>query len=187
MSKFVPTPPPDDATLEQLDSEHDGVHDFRGPFSTIKLATELLAKRASRQADFDAGKLPDFLPETKSVREAEWKVADQPKDILDRRVEITGPTERKMMINALNSGAKVFMADFEDALSPTWENVIAGQINCSDSIRRTISSGPRRLRNLRIIWESRSSPIAGARGSSSIRSSMRKLIVVPRMSDIRNR
>ena len=98
----------------------------------------LLARRAERQLAIDAGELPDFLPETASVRRDEWRVAPAPADLNDRRVEITGPTERKMMINALNSGAKVFMADFEDALSPTWENVIAGQINCSDAIRRTI-------------------------------------------------
>ena len=83
--------------------------------------------------------MPDFLPETADVRAADWRVAPAPADLNDRRVEITGPTERKMMINALNSGAKVFMADFEDALSPTWANVIEGQINCTDAIRRTIS------------------------------------------------
>ena len=99
----------------------------------------LLAARAARQKEFDAGKLPDFLPETKSVREAEWKIADQPKDILDRRVEITGPTDRKMVINALNSGASTFMADFEDANCPTWENMIEGQANLADAIRRTIT------------------------------------------------
>jgi malate synthase len=97
-----------------------------------------LAQRAERQKAIDAGQLPDFLPETAHIRSSAWQVASAPTDLNDRRVEITGPTERKMMINALNSGAKVFMADFEDALSPTWENVIAGQINCSDSIRRTI-------------------------------------------------
>ncbi|MCX6045320.1 MAG: malate synthase A [Chloroflexi bacterium] len=100
--------------------------------------TALLARRAQRQTEIDAGKLPDFLPETASIRTDEWQVAPAPADLNDRRVEITGPTERKMMINALNSGAKVFMADFEDSLAPTWENVIAGQINCSDAIRRTI-------------------------------------------------
>jgi malate synthase len=99
---------------------------------------ELLGARIERQAQIDQGMTPGFLPETASVREGEWQVASAPADLNDRRVEITGPTERKMMINALNSGAKVFMADFEDALSPTWENVIAGQINCSDAIRRTI-------------------------------------------------
>ena len=90
---------------------------------------ERLQARRERQKRFDAGEIPGFLPETASVRAAEWKVASAPADLNDRRVEITGPTERKMMINALNSGAKVFMADFEDALSPTWENVIQGQSN----------------------------------------------------------
>ena len=100
---------------------------------------ELLVLRAARQAVIDTGQLPDFLPETAEIRNSEWQVAPAPADLNDRRVEITGPTERKMMINALNSGAKVFMADFEDALSPTWENVIDGQINCTDAIARTIS------------------------------------------------
>lgn len=100
---------------------------------------ELLAARKERQKRFDAGEMPGFLPETASIRTAWWRVAPAPEDLNDRRVEITGPSERKMMINALNSGAKVFMADFEDALSPTWSNVIHGQINCSDAIRRTIS------------------------------------------------
>lgn len=99
---------------------------------------ELMAARAARQEAINAGETPGFLPETESVRTSEWQVAPAPADLQDRRVEITGPTERKMMINALNSGARVFMADFEDALSPTWENVIDGQINCSDAIRRTI-------------------------------------------------
>jgi malate synthase len=100
---------------------------------------ELLKRRAARQKQFDQGEMPGFLPETAHIRSGDWSVAPAPADLNDRRVEITGPTERKMMINALNSGAKVFMADFEDALSPTWENVILGQINCSDAIRRTIS------------------------------------------------
>ncbi len=92
----------------------------------------LLQTRAGRQAAWDAGELPGFLPETKAIREGDWKVAPIPNDLLDRRVEITGPTSRKMVINALNSGASVFMADFEDALSPTWPNVIEGQINLMD-------------------------------------------------------
>ncbi len=100
---------------------------------------ELLAARQARQKRFDAGEIPGFLPETVAIRTGDWQVAPAPADLNDRRVEITGPTERKMMINALNSGAKVFMGDFEDALSPTWDNVIMGQINCSDAIRRTIS------------------------------------------------
>jgi len=100
---------------------------------------ELLAKRAARQREFDGGKLPDFLPETKDIRAADWKISPQPKDMLDRRVEITGPTDRKMVINALNCGASTFMADFEDANCPTWFNMIDGQINIRDAVRRTIT------------------------------------------------
>ena len=100
---------------------------------------ELLARRAARQKEFDAGKLPDFLPETKSIRAADWTISPQPKDMFDRRVEITGPTDRKMVINALNCGASTFMADFEDANCPTWFNMIDGQINIRDAVRRTIS------------------------------------------------
>src|SRR6266508_1071287 len=98
----------------------------------------LLAKRAERQVRLDAGERPDFLPETQQVREGDWRVAPAPKDLQDRRVEITGPVDRKMMINAFNSGARVFMADFEDANSPTWENVVEGQANLIDAINRTI-------------------------------------------------
>jgi malate synthase len=93
---------------------------------------ELLAARAARQARFDAGERPDFLAETADIRAADWTVAPIPHDLLDRRVEITGPVDRKMIINALNSGAKVFMADFEDATSPTWANLIEGQVNLKD-------------------------------------------------------
>jgi malate synthase len=100
---------------------------------------ELLAARAARQTDFDAGKLPDFLPATQAIRNADWRIAPQPKDLLDRRVEITGPTDRKMVINALNCGASTFMADFEDANCPTWFNMIDGQINLRDAVRRTIT------------------------------------------------
>ncbi|MDB5227936.1 MAG: malate synthase [Bacteroidota bacterium] len=100
---------------------------------------ELLQKRVERQVRLDAGELPDFLPETKDIREGEWRVASFPKDIEDRRVEITGPVDRKMIINALNSGAKVFMADFEDSNAPTWENNISGQVNLKDANRKTIS------------------------------------------------
>ncbi len=99
---------------------------------------EQLQARALRQARFDAGEKPDFLPETKAIRDAEWTVAPLPQDLLDRRVEITGPVERKMIINALNSGAKVFMADFEDSNAPTWDNQIRGQLNLFDAVRRTI-------------------------------------------------
>ncbi len=93
---------------------------------------ELLAARAERQKAFDAGAQPDFLTDTRAVREGDWRIAPLPADLLDRRVEITGPVDRKMIINALNSGAKVFMADFEDATSPTWRNLIDGQINLKD-------------------------------------------------------
>src|SRR5574337_498558 len=99
----------------------------------------LLAKRAERQATFDAGRLPDFLPETRAIREGSWRVAPVPRDLRDRRVEITGPVDRKMVINALNSGASTYMADFEDANSPTWENLIAGHVNLVDAIRKTIT------------------------------------------------
>ncbi len=92
----------------------------------------LLALRDERQQRLDAGALPDFLAETSHVRSGDWQVAPMPADLDDRRVEITGPTDRKMIINALNSGAKVFMADFEDANSPTWANMIEGQINLKD-------------------------------------------------------
>jgi malate synthase len=100
---------------------------------------ELLAAREARKARLDAGELPDFLPETREVRESDWTVAPIPADLRDRRVEITGPVDRKMIINALNSGANVFMADFEDANSPTWENCIEGQLNLRDAMRRTIA------------------------------------------------
>src|SRR6185312_3382221 len=100
---------------------------------------ERLAARVTRQAALDGGQKPDFLPETKAIREADWTVAPIPADILDRRVEITGPVDRKMIINALNSGAKVFMADFEDSTTPTWDNLLDGQLNLRDAIRRTIT------------------------------------------------
>jgi malate synthase len=100
--------------------------------------TELLARRAERQRQWDAGKLPDFLPETRSVRDGAWTCAPIPADIQDRRVEITGPVDRKMIINALNSGASVYMADFEDANTPKWDNNIQGHINLRDAIRRRI-------------------------------------------------
>ena len=99
---------------------------------------ELLARRAERQKAFDAGLLPDFLPETKAIRDGDWKVGPIPADLLDRRVEITGPVDRKMIINALNSGAKVFMADFEDATSPSFANMIEGQANLKDRWAGTI-------------------------------------------------
>ena len=100
---------------------------------------ELLEKRQQKTKEIDQGKLPSFLPETEYIRNSDWKIWPLPKDLQDRRVEITGPTDRKMIINAFNSGAKVFMADCEDATSPTWESIIEGQINLRDAVNRTIS------------------------------------------------
>src|SRR6266545_1995008 len=100
---------------------------------------ELLARRRERQARFDAGERPDFLAETAHIRASEWTVAPLPPDLLDRRVEITGPVDRKMIINALNSGASVFMADFEYSNSPTWQNNLEGQANLRDAVRGTIT------------------------------------------------
>src|SRR5258706_48954 len=100
---------------------------------------ELLARRARRQKEIDAGKLPDFLAETKAIRDAGWEVAAVPQDLQDRRVEITGPTDRKMVINALNSGANMFMADFEDSSTPAWDNELQVQINMRDAVAGTIS------------------------------------------------
>jgi malate synthase len=100
--------------------------------------TERLAARVKRQAELDAGALPDFPAETAEIRAKAWTVAPIPKDLEDRRVEITGPVDRKMVINALNSGANVFMADFEDSNSPTWQNNIEGHINLRDAINGTI-------------------------------------------------
>jgi malate synthase len=100
---------------------------------------DLLDMRAARQAAFDDGAMPDFLPETRAVRDGQWHVGGVPDDLQDRRVEITGPTDRKMVINALNSGANVFMADFEDSNTPTWANMIEGQLNLRDAVNRTIS------------------------------------------------
>jgi malate synthase len=104
---------------------------------------ELLGLRRTRQLELDCGTLPRFLPETRHIRESDWTVAPIPQDLLDRRVEITGPTDRKMVINALNSGASVFMADFEDANAPTWANMVAGQLNLRDAVKGVITyTGP---------------------------------------------
>ena len=100
---------------------------------------ELLAARHERAQRLRDGELPDFLPETKNVRHGDWRVAPVPTELQDRRVEITGPVDRKMVINALNSGAKMFMADFEDSNSPTWTNCIEGQVNLTDALERTIT------------------------------------------------
>src|SRR5512144_3194001 len=99
---------------------------------------ELLARRAARQIELDSGVRPDFLPETRAIRDADWTCTPYPADLADRRVEITGPVDRKMVINALNSGASVFMADFEDANTPKWDNNIHGHINLVDAIRRRV-------------------------------------------------
>ncbi|MDQ3855590.1 MAG: malate synthase A, partial [Chloroflexota bacterium] len=99
---------------------------------------ELLRRRETQQAELDAGSLLDFLPETGHIRRGDWTVAPLPADLQDRRVEITGPTDRKMVINALNSGARMYMADFEDANAPTWANLVEGQINLRDAVSRTI-------------------------------------------------
>ena len=106
------------------------VADLHRSFNARRL--ERLAARATRQTRFDAGDIPDFLPETAAVRAGDWTIAPLPQDLLDRRVEITGPVDRKMIVNALNSGAKVFMADFEDASAPLWSNMLEGQINLKD-------------------------------------------------------
>ncbi len=100
---------------------------------------ELLKRRLQRQKELDGGQMFRFLPETENIRSGSWKVTSTPADLQDRKVEITGPVERKMMINAFNSGASVFMADFEDALSPTWANVVQGQLNLIDAVRRTLT------------------------------------------------
>jgi malate synthase len=117
------------AALEFLGALHDRFESRR---------QELLRTRDQRQDRIRAGEMPDFLEETRATRDGDWRVAEPPPDLARRVVEITGPVDRKMMINALNSGSDVFMADFEDALSPTWANVVAGQGNCRDAVRRTI-------------------------------------------------
>jgi malate synthase len=130
--------PPVDGVAEILTDEALGfigalTREFRGRID------ELLALREQRQRLIDGGELPDFLAETASIRASEWQVCEAPPDLRDRRVEITGPTDRKMIINALNSGASVFMADCEDSLTPTWRNVIVGQQNLRDAVSRTIT------------------------------------------------
>lgn len=112
----------------------------------VKLSTmfeprrrRLLAARRLRQQEINAGEMPDFREDTAEIRAAPWRVAEAPADLCDRRVEITGPTDRKMVINALNSGANVFMADFEDSNSPTWQNIVEGQRNLRDAVNGTIS------------------------------------------------
>src|SRR6266571_2766212 len=115
-------------TPEALGFVGDLVREFGGRVDA------LLLRRREAQARFDAGERPRFLPETAAVRESDWTVAPIPKDLADRRVEITGPVDRKMIINGLNSGASVFMADFEDSNAPTWRNNLEGQVNLKDAI-----------------------------------------------------
>lgn len=123
--------------------------------------------RAERQARFDVGELPGCLPETHSIRESNWKVAEIPVALNDRRVEITGSVERKMFINALNSSAKVFMADFEDSTAPTWANLVDGQINLRDAVTgsialRTVEGRDYRLNPDPAVWMMKScTPCAG--------------------------
>ncbi len=142
-------PPPAAPGIELRKPPPEGCAEILGPAALDFLAAlarrfepvrrELLERRRARQREIDAGRLPDFLPETRDVRERDWTVAPIRPDLLDRRVEITGPVERKMMINALNSGANVFMADFEDANAPTWENNVRGQANVRDAVAGTIA------------------------------------------------
>ncbi len=121
--------------------------------------SKLLAYRVERQRKIDAGKLPGFLPETKKVRSGQWQIKGIPADLQDRRVEITGPVDRKMVINALNAGAKCFMADFEDSQAPTWDGLIQGQLNLRATPCAAPSRSPRRkaratssTRRLRHCW-----------------------------------
>ena len=131
----APAHPQQDAVLTRPALQF--VVELQRRFNSRRL--ELLAAQKERQKRLDAGERPDFLPQTRQIRESDWTVAPIPKDLQDRRVEITGPVDRKMIINALNSGAKVFMADFEDSNTPTWANQIEGQANLIDAVRRTIT------------------------------------------------
>src|SRR3546814_3688321 len=106
--------------------------------SDVCSSDKLLERRKEEQAKIDGGWLPDFLPETQEIRDGDWTIGPILKDLEDRRVEITGPVDRKMIVNALNCGASVFMADFEDATTPSWDNLVQGQINLRDAIRRRI-------------------------------------------------
>ena len=131
---FAPLDPAYSAMLSR--EALDFVAELSGVFSERIL--QLLDRRRKRQAQFDSGVRPNFLSETAHLRQGDWTVAPLPADLLDRRVEITGPVSRKMVINALNSGANVFMADFEDSNAPTWSNLVEGQINLRDAVRRNI-------------------------------------------------
>ena len=115
----------------------DFIYTLQSKFGTRR--KDLLEKRKVNQINIDNGYFPSFLKETENIRKGNWKILSYPDDLKDRRVEITGPVDRKMIINALNSGVKVFMADFEDSNSPTWENIINGQINLHDAVNSTIT------------------------------------------------
>jgi malate synthase len=130
--------PPREAQLQEILSPEalDFVAELHARFGARR--RELLAARRERTAELARGGTLDFLPETREVRDGDWQVAAPPRDYLDRRVEITGPTDRKLVINALNSGARGFMADFEEANSPTWDNQVGGQVNLVDAIEGTI-------------------------------------------------
>jgi malate synthase len=130
----LPTPAGTEAIL--ADEALDFIADLAARFEPER--QRLLQARSDRQQRLNAGELPDFLPETSAIRAGDWKVAPIPPDLLDRRVEITGPVDRKMVINALNSGAKMFMADFEDSSAPTWDTLLNGQLNLHDAVRRQI-------------------------------------------------
>jgi malate synthase len=144
----APAPPAALQVLGPLEHEH-GFTDILTPaalrFLTVLARSfearrqELLAQRTERQRRLSGGELPDFLPDTRAVRQGDWTVAPTPPDLLDRRVEITGPVDRKMVINALNSGARVYMADFEDSNAPTWRNNLEGQLNLRDAVRGSIA------------------------------------------------
>ncbi len=125
---------------------------------------ELLAARARRQREFDAGELPDFLPQTAEVRNGSWRVLPAPADLVDRRVEITGPVDRKMIINALNAPVCAFMADFEDSCSPTWRNMVQGQINLADAVDGTIRHADRVSGKIYRLGERRATLIVRPRG-----------------------
>jgi malate synthase len=143
---------------------------------------ELLAARRERQARFDQGELPDFLPETRAIREGDWRVAEIPERLRDRRVEITGPVERKMIINALNSGAKVFMADFEDSLAPTWASVLEGQVNLRDAVSGSIAfdaptdATTRSARIPRCSWCARAAGTCGEARARGRRADFRRVV-----------
>jgi malate synthase len=134
--EILPDIPADHAEILSADAL-EFVSQLHQHFAARRL--ELLAARETRQTRLDAGERPDFLEATRSIREADWQVVPPMPDLLDRRTEITGPVDRKMVINALNSGARVFMADFEDANSPSWQNLLNGQINLRDANRRSIT------------------------------------------------